>query len=81
MTTKLTGAIAAGALALGILVGAAGTVLVHDVTRPTMGMGEMGEMGQMMDMMSGGMTSEGGDMPMRGVDPAEHERHHSRFGR
>ena len=34
MTTKLAGALVAGALAVGIMVGAAGTVLVHDATRP-----------------------------------------------
>jgi hypothetical protein len=69
MTTRLTGALAAGALAVGILVGAAGTVLVHDATRPTMGMGDMAQMGQMMDMMGGSM--------MGGVDPADHARHHA----
>jgi len=45
MTTKLTGALVAGALAVGILVGAAGTVLVHDA-RPSMNM--MGDSSQMM---------------------------------
>jgi hypothetical protein len=82
MTTKLAGALAAGALAVGILVGAAGTVLVHDTTRPTMGMGDMTQMQQMMDMMGGGMMGDGmmgdgADMPMRGIDPADHQRHHS----
>lgn len=76
MTTQRTGALAAGALAVGILVGAAGTVLVHDATRPTMGMGDMGQMQQVMDMMGGGMMGEGANMPMRGGDPADHQRHH-----
>jgi hypothetical protein len=76
MTTKLTGALAAGALAVGILVGAAGTVLVHDATRPSMGMGDMSQMQQMMDMMGGGMMGDAAEMPMRGVDPADHQRHH-----
>lgn len=76
MTTKLTGALAAGALAVGILVGAAGTVLVHDATRPTIGMGDMGQMQQMMDMMGGSMMGDAADMPMSGVDTARHDSHH-----
>ena len=116
MTTKLTGALVAGALAVGILVGAAGTVLVHDA-RPSMNMmgdssqmmgdssqmmgdssqmmgdssqmmnmmgdssqmmNMMGNSSQMMDMMgdSSQMMSDSSQMPMRGTDPAEHERHH-----
>lgn len=76
MSTKLTGALAAGALAVGILVGAAGTVLVHDATSPTMGMADMTQMQRMMNMMEGGMRGGGTDMPMRGIDPADHQRHH-----
>jgi hypothetical protein len=67
MTKKFASALAAGALAVGIVVGAAGTVVVHDATRPAMGMGDMT---QMMGMMDGGM--------MRGtpVGPALHDSHH-----
>jgi len=58
MTTKLVGPIAAATLAIGILVGAAGTVLVHDTSRPSMAMTDMGDMGQMHEMMRnmGGST-------------------------
>ena len=76
MTNKFPGAWAAGALTVGILVGAAGTVLVQDATRPAMGMGDMT---QMMEMMGGGVM----DGAMNGtmtdgtpVGPAEHESHH-----
>ena len=72
MTNKLAGALAAGALTIGILVGAAGTVLVHDATRPAMGMGDMT---QMMEMMDSGMM-DGGMMDGTPVGPAEHESHH-----
>jgi hypothetical protein len=72
MTNKVAGALAAGALAVGVLVGAAGTVLVHDATGPAMGMNGMT---QMMEMMDGGRMGDGmmGDAP---IDPAEHESHH-----
>ncbi len=66
MTSKLAATVAAGALALGILVGAAGTALVHDAARPTTGMGDMGDMGdmgQMMEMMDDGRMMDGGMMP------------------
>lgn len=71
MSTKLNGALVGGALALGILVGAAGTVLVHDATRPTMSMADATEMTRMMELMGGDMM--GGDM-MGGE--ADHEAHH-----
>ncbi|MEJ7802349.1 MAG: hypothetical protein WKH68_03115 [Candidatus Limnocylindria bacterium] len=63
MTTKLVGPFAAATLAIGILVGAAGTVLVHDTSRPSMAMTDMGDMGQMHVMMSnmGGSTMGHGD--------------------
>jgi hypothetical protein len=77
MTTRLAAAVAAGTLAVGILVGAAGTVLVHDATRPTMGMGDMAQMHQMMSGMGGSMM-DGSMMgaPDASMDPAEHESHH-----
>ena len=67
MTNKFAGALAAGALTVGILVGAAGTVLIQDATGPAMGMGNMT---QMMEMMGGGV------MDGTPVGPAEHEIHH-----
>ena len=67
MTNKFAGALAAGALTVGILVGAAGTVLIQDATGPAMGMGDMT---QMMEMMDGGM------MDGASIAPAEHENHH-----
>lgn len=77
MTTKLAGALTAGALAVGILVGAAGTVLVHDVTGPAMGMGDMN---QMMEMMGGGMMDNGmmdnGMMDGTSVGRGAHASHH-----
>jgi hypothetical protein len=58
MTTRIGAAIAAGFLSLGILVGAAGTIVVRDATRTDMAdhMGDMsasaGSMGSMAGMMS-----------------------------
>lgn len=77
ITSKMTAAFAAGALAVGILVGAAGTVLVHDAARPDMGMGDMAQMHQMVSGMGGSMMD--GDMmgaPAASMDPAEHQSHH-----
>jgi hypothetical protein len=74
MTKRLAGVVAAGVLAVGILVGAAGTVLVHDATGPMMDAGDMGDMGDMHQMMELMGDSE---MPMEATDPAEHERHHA----
>lgn len=73
MTTKLAGALAAGALAIGILLGAAGGVLVRDTTGPAMGMGDMGQMHQMMSSMMGDA-----DMgPAGSMEPADHAQHHA----
>lgn len=74
MTTRLTGVLAAGALVVGILVGAAGAVLVGDVTRPTMAMEPMGDMArthEMMEAMGSGQMGWGGSM-----DPTDHAAHH-----
>jgi hypothetical protein len=63
MTTKSVAPIAAGFLALGILVGAAGTIVVRDATTTdfadqmrgmTASAGSMGSMGGMTSMMAGG---------------------------
>jgi hypothetical protein len=68
MTARMTAGLVAGALAVGMLVGAAGTVLVHDATRP--GWHQMGGPG--MPMMGRSM--------MAGTDWDEmvelHEQHH-----
>jgi hypothetical protein len=69
MTTKLASAFAAVALTVGILVGAAGTVLVHDATRTPMGMTDARAMHQMM----GGM---GGSLMNGPTDASQHEVHH-----
>jgi predicted phage tail protein len=85
MTRRLTAAIAAGALAVGILIGAAGAVVVGNATADTaldrhyelMGstmdmMGSSG-MGSMMDMMGGSMMSGADEM---GPNSEQHEAHH-----
>lgn len=84
MTTKLVGALAAGTLALGILVGAAGTVLVHDTTGASLAMsdtGDMGHMGAMRDMgqMHEMMSGMGGSTmgPEASMDPVDHAQHHN----
>lgn len=81
MTTRLVAAFAAFALTVGILVGAAGTVLIHDSTRPEMGMGDMAGMHQMMSGIPGGMMKgsmmDGPMGPGSFMDPAQHEAHHA----
>lgn len=69
MTTKVASAFAAVALTIGILVGAAGTILIHDATRTPMGMTDMTAMHEMMSGMGG---------PMMGgpTDADQHSAHH-----
>lgn len=75
MTTRLAAGFAAAALTVGILVGATGTVLIHDATRPAMGMDDMTVMHSMMSAMGSSMM--GGSMgPGSSMDPAQHEAHH-----
>ena len=69
MPTKVAAAFAAVDLTIGILVGAAGTILVHDATRTPGGMGDMGAMHEMMGGMRGPMM----DGP---TDASLHEAHH-----
>ncbi len=80
MTTKITGLIAAGSLAIGIVVGAAGTNVARDNAAPDMadhvqgmtsmmsmmGAESMDGMGSMMgaDDMDGMRSMMGGDSPM-----------------
>jgi hypothetical protein len=52
VSNRIAAALAAGALAVGIIVGAAGAVLVGNATSPDR-FGMDGSMGQMMNMMSG----------------------------
>ncbi len=84
MTTRFGAAIAAGFLAIGILVGAAGTIVIRDATTPE----HMADMRGMMSMMGpDGMTQMmGSDMPMgpgasmgpdASMSPQEHESHHA----
>ena len=63
MTTRISAAIAAGFLAFGILVGAAGTIIARDATTTdlaeqmggmTASASSMGSTGGMMSMMDGG---------------------------
>lgn len=71
MSNRVVAALAAGALAVGIVVGAAGAVLVAGATGPS-GQGMNGSMGQMMNTMGGSM--------MAGVDFGDmaelHAQHH-----
>ena len=68
MTTKIAGGIAASAVAVGILVGAAGAVLVHQAAESPMGMG------------IGHMSTGFGSSIMGGADPSHiitmHAAHH-----
>ena len=72
MTTKTTGVIAAGFLAIGMVVGAAGTIVARDDAAPHMA-GDMRGMSSMMSMM-------GGHTPMRpdaSMWPDDHGSHHA----
>ena len=80
MTRRLTAAIAAGALAVGILTGAAGAVLVGNATTNTALDRHSEQMGSMMEMMrSSGMGSMmemmGGPSEM-GPNSGLHQAHH-----
>jgi len=78
MTTRIDASVAAGFLAVGILVGAAGTIVVGEAARTdlaehmrdmTASADAMGDMAGMMSMMGGGdmagmMSMMGGGSPM-----------------
>lgn len=93
MTTKVTGVIAAGFLAIGMVVGAAGTIVSRDDAAPDMA-GHMRDITSMMSMMGAGsmddmasmMSMMGGDTPMNprasmgpdaSMSPDEHGPHHA----
>ena len=70
-TTRIAAAFAAGGLAVGIVAGSAGTILLREATSPNAGdsTAHMSQMGSMMSMMngSGGMMNGSGGM-MNGQD-------------
>ena len=84
MTARLVGGIAAAALAVGILVGAAGAVVVRGPSTPDLA-DHMAQMSGMMAMM-GGSSMMGSDSSMMGsgstsdagatVSPEDHAAHH-----
>jgi len=84
MTRKLVAGIAAGAFALGILTGSAGTIVVGNTTTPNADLAVMADhmadngmssMMSMMSMMSGSMMGpDASSMPM---DPGDHNAHHA----
>jgi hypothetical protein len=68
ISIRLAGALAAGALAIGILVGSAGTIAIGDAARSDAvdANAHMGQMAAMMSMMGGGpgmMTGQHGMGP------------------
>lgn len=67
MTAKVVGAIAAGTLAIGILIGAAGAVLVNGWTMPRDHMTAMGDPGEMHEMMAA--MDDGPMTPGASTDP------------
>lgn len=87
MNRGLLGAAVAATFALGILTGAAGTIIVRDAAAPSRGgaalAGHMTDMGSMMSMMGGStmggsMMGNGGSvMPSAPAMPGGwHEQHH-----
>jgi hypothetical protein len=92
ITTRIAAAFAAGALAVGILAGSAGTIVLRDATAPqtvdwTAQMSQMGSMmngsGGMMDgsggMMNGSggmMNGSGGTGPAASTMPSWMQQHH-----
>lgn len=82
MTPRVAAAIAAGMLAIGILVGAAGAVVIRDATAPDMAqhMSQMAGMAEGMGQMAGMMSSMGRGASMGGgasMSPQDHASHHT----
>lgn len=81
ITTRIVAALAAGALAVGILAGSAGTIVLREATNPnTVDLtAQMSQMGSMMSMMSGfgGMMSgQTGMGPAASRMPGSMQQHH-----
>lgn len=86
ITTRLSAAVAAGAIVIGILVGSAGTIVLRDTTTPTTAdwSTHMSQMGSMMSMMAGqggmmnGQATSGPGMmgPTASAMPAGTDDHH-----
>lgn len=89
MTPRLVGGIAAVTFAIGILIGAAGAIVVRDSTTTdvaghmrdmSMSAGSMGSMAGMMSMMGGDMSGMMSGSPMgpnAPMSPDEHGSHHA----
>ena len=79
MTFRIGAAIAAGFLAIGILVGAAGSIVIRDATAPGLA-DHMRDAAPMMSMMGGGdLSTMMGGLPMgpnASMAPGDHESHH-----
>jgi hypothetical protein len=75
MTTRIGAAIAAGFLAIGILVGAAGTIVFRDATGfgPASGRSAMPDVAGMMSMMGTGWWMG----PDASMSPSQHASHHT----
>ncbi len=91
MTTRLVGGIAAASLAIGILTGAAGTIVASDLTRPRSDvaavmadhMGDQGMASMMSGMMAGSMMGPGASFnpgmngpAASGMPAGQHDQHH-----
>lgn len=92
MTTRIAAGLVTASLAVGILVGAAGTIVVREAGAPRVGpmtdmagamgaMGAMGGMGPMSQMMGRGMMGDGAmpgpQAPGPGMSPGPwHDLHH-----
>ena len=85
ITTRIAAAFAAGALAVGILAGSAGTIVLRDATAPqtvdwTAQMSQMGSMmaggGGMMSGSGGMMNGRNGTGPAASAMPDWMQQHH-----
>jgi hypothetical protein len=77
MNTRLTAAIVAGALAIGVLVGAAGSIVIGDAVGDDTAARQDGQMGSMMEMMGADMGSMTEMMSGSGaMGPGAHDAHH-----
>ena len=79
MTRRLAGAVLAGAFALGVLTGSAGTIIVRESTTPATdymaaAADHMTNIRAMHSMMSGGTMMGGSSAPM--MPGSVHDQHH-----